>query len=137
MHTAKYQMIYRITIYIIRSWRGKLYRYCGSLGQFRRGKYSRSSISDEEDIHEKSLAWLRWKLHRKSGTRLLAKIFQLQNMADFKFEKSKKLISKKGHRSLFMPKYHCELNPTGVKPNFTHTILTYIVIIVLDTYKGQ
>ena len=37
----------------------------------------------------------------------------LENMADFKFEKNKleKIISEKGHRCLFLPKYHCELNP--------------------------
>lgn len=37
----------------------------------------------------------------------------LENMHDFKVQKTKveELISRHGHRCIFLPKYHCELNP--------------------------
>ena len=38
----------------------------------------------------------------------------LKEMHDFKYEKTKveSMISARGHRRIFTPKYHCELNPT-------------------------
>ena len=37
----------------------------------------------------------------------------LGEMSDFKYEKTKveKLVSSRGHRAIFIPKFHCELNP--------------------------
>ncbi len=37
----------------------------------------------------------------------------LGEMSDFKYEKTKveKLVSSRGHRAMFVPKFHCELNP--------------------------
>ena len=37
----------------------------------------------------------------------------LGNHADFKYEKTavEYLLQSKGHRALFLPKFHCELNP--------------------------
>ena len=37
----------------------------------------------------------------------------LNNMTDFKYEKTKveKYLSRRGHRVIFIPKFHCELNP--------------------------
>ena len=38
---------------------------------------------------------------------------KLKEMHDFKYEKTKvkATISARGHRCVFIPKYHCELNP--------------------------
>ena len=38
----------------------------------------------------------------------------VEDMRDFKFQKTKadKLILNQGHRTMFIPKFHCELNPT-------------------------
>ena len=38
---------------------------------------------------------------------------KLKEMSDFKYEKTKvkTYITSKGHRCMFIPKYHCELNP--------------------------
>ena len=37
----------------------------------------------------------------------------LQEMRDFKFQKTRveELILKRGHRVMFIPKFHCEINP--------------------------
>ena len=47
----------------------------------------------------------------------------LQDMRAFKFQKTKieELILNKGHRVLFIPKFHCEINPIekGAKPRNT------------------
>ena len=48
-----------------------------------------------------------------SGMTKADMIKMLENMHDFKVQKTRveELISKHGHRCIFIPKYHCELNP--------------------------
>ncbi len=61
---------------------------------------------------------------------------KLKSMSDFKHEKTKveKYITDKGHRCLFIPKYHCELNPIervwGYAKMFTHKHCDY-------SFKGR
>ena len=55
----------------------------------------------------------------------------LKSMHDFKYEKTKveKLVTDRGHRCIFIPKYHCELNPIervwGHAKQYTRTHCDY------------
>ena len=117
----------------IRSWKGKFYMHCGSFGPLRKGKYSRSSILDEEDIREKSLAWLRSKAYSKSGTRLSAKIFQLYvndellPTADLPGNYCKSISLRTAYRWLAFQGFHYKKDQKGayVDGNEREDVVTY------------
>ena len=55
----------------------------------------------------------------------------LKSMHNFKYEKTKveKLVTDRGHRCIFIPKYHCKLNPIervwGHAKQYTRTHCDY------------
>ena len=74
----------------------------------------------------------------------------VEEMKDFKFQKTKveELILNHGHRAMFIPKFHCELNPiecvwcrakqyTHSHCNYSFSNLEKIIDTALDTVSVQ